>query len=99
LLTCGSAADLDITGPTARIRFLNEADAEYAVLEGGDGWLNTTARVVALDYVAGETSLVDVARRLSSVESSSSAPAAPPHRNVQWGCPARRVRVGRPGER
>jgi len=66
---CGvSAADLDITGPTARVRFLSEADAEYAVLEGGDGWLNTTARMAALDYIAGETSLLDIARRLSSLD-------------------------------
>ena len=38
------AADLDITGPSARVRFLDAVDEEYAVLEGGSGWLNASTQ-------------------------------------------------------
>ena len=44
-------ADLDITGSPARVRFLDATDAEHAVLEGGEGWLNATVQVAAHDFV------------------------------------------------
>jgi len=60
---CG--ADLDITGRPARVRFLDATDAEHAVLEGGEGWLNATVRLAAPDFVtAGGRSLEELGRRL-----------------------------------
>lgn len=68
------AADLDITGPPARVRFLDAADAEYTVLEGGDGWLNASTQVSAVDFVtAGGQSLEDVGRRQLSSDASCAA--------------------------
>jgi len=67
------AADLDITGAPeapARVRFLDAADAEHAVLEGSEGWLNASTRVAAQDFVsANGVSLDALGRRLEDDES------------------------------
>jgi len=73
------AADLDITGgpaAPARVRFLNAASAEHAVLEGGEGWLNVSTRVAAQDFVsANGVSLDALGRRLEADESLASLQA------------------------
>jgi len=55
-------ADLDITGPIARVRFLDRADGEYTVLEGSEGWLNVSSAIAAPDFVttAGTLSFNDL---------------------------------------
>ena len=66
LTATARGADLDITGAPARVRFLNAADTESAVLEGGEGWLNATVRVAAQDFVTSNgASLEALERRLS----------------------------------
>ena len=62
------SANLDITGPPARVRFLDAADAEHAVLEGGEGWLNATAQVAAHDFITSTgVSLEALHRQLEEV--------------------------------
>ena len=75
LLHLGRAdtADLDITGAPARIRFLDAVDNEHAVLEGGEGWLNTSTRMAAVDYVTmSGSSLEEMGRRLSLTQALNS---------------------------
>jgi len=66
------AADLDITGAPARIRFLDALDNEHAVLEGGEGWLNASTRMAAVDYVTmSGSSLEEMGRRLTQAQNST----------------------------
>ena len=71
---------VDITGDAAspaRVRFLNALSTEDVVLEGGDGWVNTTGRVRAADYIThGGASLDAHERRLSALDSDSNDRAA-----------------------
>ena len=67
-------ADLDITGAPARVRFLDGADSEFAVLEGSAGFINSTVAVSAPDFVTTTgVSLNSLGRRLEAADSATIA--------------------------